>query len=236
MSDKVRPIDIDELDSAELNQTQEGIILIRTTDKEGNEGSQYWGTFKRRLLKTIASEVMGLGCDHRQYAGGPRCADPRCPNYVFKDSLSSIFQGTGQLTRPDWDGYFSIIAEAVSLRADCRRAKHGCVIVDQSHRIISTGYNGSPPEGPSCLAGECPRGLKSFEETPSYLEGNHNFSDCVAVHAEANAILRADWADLEGATLYITGPNCDMCSKLIAASPIKRVVITRPQSSDEGPS
>ena len=50
---------------------------------------------------------------------------------------------------------------------------------------------------------------------------------CWAVHAESNALLRASWSDLRGATLYITGKPCPGCSKLIASSGINRVVIPK---------
>lgn len=122
--------------------------------------------------------------------------------------------------RPDWHDYFLGIAAAVAKRADCRRARHGAVIVDREHRIISTGYNGSPPGGKSCLAGECPRGMLSAEEiahlTPDY-------SNCIALHAEQNAIAYANGRETRGASIYITGPPCDMCSKLIRAAGITNV-------------
>lgn len=122
--------------------------------------------------------------------------------------------------RPAWDQYFLTIARAVAARADCRRAQHGAVIV-KNNRIVSTGYNGSPAGGPSCLAGDCPRGLLSADEvahlTPDY-------SNCIACHAEQNAIAYANHHDTESATIYITGKPCDLCNKLIQAAGITRVV------------
>lgn len=47
-------------------------------------------------------------------------------------------------TRPDWDDYFLGVADAVAVRADCRRRQVGAVIVSEDRRIISTGYNGRP--------------------------------------------------------------------------------------------
>lgn len=44
--------------------------------------------------------------------------------------------------RPDWDTYFLGVADAVAVRADCRRRQVGAVIVSEDRRIISTGYNG----------------------------------------------------------------------------------------------
>lgn len=120
--------------------------------------------------------------------------------------------------RPAWDEYFLGLAVAVSQRADCRRARHGAVIVGPDHRVVSTGYNGGPPGGPSCLAGECPRAFSNVPPlTPDY-------SNCIALHAEQNAIAFADHSRTKGATIYITGTSCDMCTKLIRAAGITRVV------------
>lgn len=124
------------------------------------------------------------------------------------------------LHRPSWDDYFEVIARSVAARADCRRAQHGAVIVDTQHRIVSTGYNGSAPGGPSCLEGACTRGLLTSEE----LAHNHaDYTNCISLHAEQNAIAFADHRDTVGATIYITGKPCDGCAKLIAAAGIARV-------------
>lgn len=122
--------------------------------------------------------------------------------------------------RPSWDAYFLAIARSVAARADCRRAQHGAVIV-KNHRIVATGYNGAPAGAGSCLAGDCPRGLLSAEEiahlTPDY-------SNCIACHAEQNAIAYASRHDTEDATIYITGQPCDLCNKLTQAAGIERIV------------
>jgi hypothetical protein len=47
---------------------------------------------------------------------------------------------------------------------------------------------------------------------------------CVALHAEQNAILYADRARLDGATLYLTDAPCDGCTRMIKATRISRVV------------
>ena len=118
--------------------------------------------------------------------------------------------------RPDWDRYFLEIAEAVALRGDCRRKRVGCVLVDQDHRIIGTGYNGAEPGGPSCLAGQCPRGL---DDSPP----DEDYSDCIAVHAEANALLFAR-ASCKGATAYVTTWVCEGCKKLLRGAGVDRLV------------
>lgn len=121
--------------------------------------------------------------------------------------------------RPSWDEYFLGVAKAVAARADCSRAQYGVVIVKE-HRIVSTGYNGGPSGSrQSCLDGDCPRAQSDVaHNTPDY-------SACIALHAEQNAIAYANRADCEGATIYIWGgrPPCDMCAKLIVAAGIARV-------------
>ena len=122
--------------------------------------------------------------------------------------------------RPDWDTYYMGIAFAVSKRGDCARRQHGAVIV-KDHKIVSTGYNGTPPgDNRSCgSTGLCPRNLDTNAE--------HNageYDQCWATHAESNALLRASWSDLMGATLYVTGETpCPGCKKLIQSSGITRI-------------
>jgi dCMP deaminase len=122
--------------------------------------------------------------------------------------------------RPGWDEYFIGIAEAVSKRSDCTRRSVGAVIVDGNRRITGTGYNGSLPGSPSCSDGACPRGKLSLEEFPP----GKAYGNCIAIHAEQNAILHSDRSKHEGGTIYITCPPCDWCLKVIWASGIKRIV------------
>lgn len=123
------------------------------------------------------------------------------------------------MSRPSWDEYFLNIATAVAERSDCDRSKVGAVVV-KGRRIRGTGYNGSPAGMPGC--GSCPRRVASV------VPGETSYDDgpgrCVAIHAEANALLYCDREDLVGATLYITREPCYGCEKLINASGVERVV------------
>lgn len=125
--------------------------------------------------------------------------------------------------RPSWDDYFALVAQAVAQRADCRRRRHGCVIVDQEHRIIGTGYNGAPAGDPGCLSGACPRGLLSYDDLDSLSNYDSGPGRCISVHAEANALLYAR-ASCKGATAYITGAPCATCAKLLRGAGIERIV------------
>ena len=112
------------------------------------------------------------------------------------------------------------IAMAVSLRGDCARRQHGAIIV-KNHKIISTGYNGTPPgDERSCgTTGQCPRNLDS-----GAVHGKGDYDLCWATHAEANALLRASWEELQDSTIYITGEPCPGCSKLIASAGISKII------------
>lgn len=123
------------------------------------------------------------------------------------------------MTRPTWDDYYLGIAEAVSARGDCSRRKVGAVIV-KDHKIVSTGYNGTPPgDERSCgTTGLCPRALAGAEHSKG------TYDDCWSTHAEANALLRASWAEMNGATLYTTAPACSGCTKLARSAGILHIV------------
>jgi dCMP deaminase len=117
--------------------------------------------------------------------------------------------------RPDWDTYFLGIAHAVSLRSDCERDKVGAVVVGSDRRIRATGYNGSPAGMEGCST--CPRRTSDVAPGSCY-------SNCVAIHAELNALLYCDRSDLPGSTLYITREACYGCLKAIKAARVERVV------------
>jgi dCMP deaminase len=121
--------------------------------------------------------------------------------------------------RPDWDDYFLRVALAVAWRADCTRRRVGCVLVDKDHRIVGTGYNGAPAGDAGCLSGACPRGLLGYDAVPK----DAPYNNCIAVHAEANALLYAR-VSLVGATAYITDKPCPDCHKLLRGAGIERIV------------
>lgn len=121
--------------------------------------------------------------------------------------------------RPDWVEYWLGVAKAVSMRADCSRRQVGAIIVDPSNRLVSSGYNGGAPKGPSCLKGECPRGNSTVEPGSSYDTGP---GACIALHAEQNAFLWGDVSRMKGGTLYITDEPCNGCYRMIEGMPISQ--------------
>jgi len=120
--------------------------------------------------------------------------------------------------RQSWDEYFLGLAAAAATRSNCTRRRVGAVIVAERH-IRSTGYNGPPSGYGHCDLGACPRGSSTMPVgEPS------GYDNCVALHAEANALLFSSPADRAGATLYCTAAPCFACAKLIANSGVAEVV------------
>ncbi|WP_424216365.1 deoxycytidylate deaminase (plasmid) [Streptomyces sp. BI20] len=118
--------------------------------------------------------------------------------------------------RPDWADYFMDGARWASTRGDCNRCQVGALVV-KDRRVRGSGYNGTPPGGPSCLAGDCPRCLS---DAPS----GSGYEDCIETHAEMNAILDATRDNCQGADLYVTRAPCKLCMKLIHSSGIDKVI------------
>lgn len=138
-------------------------------------------------------------------------------------------------SRPNWDEWAIIVAAAVALRADCQRSRVGAVILNASHRIVSTGYNGTISGKPGCLLGACPRGLTSFKEVPAYSPYDSGPGTCIAVHAEINAINYASPLQLLGSTIYVTRQPCDSCDHAIVRAGIARIVFPSDQGIQEVP-
>lgn len=126
------------------------------------------------------------------------------------------------MTRPGWDIYFMIIADAVSLRMSCDRARIGAVIVSPDFRILSTGYGGAPSGWPSC------------DDVGHQLVDINGRMSCIrTVHAEENAVVTAarHGAKIDGSTLYTTSSPCFDCFKMVAQAGIKRIVYAELYSS-----
>lgn len=121
------------------------------------------------------------------------------------------------MTRPAWHETWLDIAAIMANRSLCRRRQVGAVLV-KDNRIISTGYNGTPPKQAECSDGGCPRG-----GLPGALLEDYYLNPCFALHAEANALLRAG-SVASGATLYCTHKPCPQCQNLIMGAGVSRVV------------
>ena len=112
-------------------------------------------------------------------------------------------------------------AYLAALRATCPRKHVGAVIVDPEHRQVSTGYNGAPPDQPSC------------DDVGCQMVDNH----CVrTLHAESNALDYAGTRLARNCTLYVTVLPCWDCAKRIVGARIARVVYDEHYESRYGQS
>lgn len=134
---------------------------------------------------------------------------------------------TTQRSRPDWDSYFINLAQAISMRSTCIRRTYGAIIVND-RAIVATGYNGAARGEPNCIdTQQCVREQMNVPKGERY-------ELCVAIHAEANAIISAPMTSTIGATIYIAGRNSDgtlasgqpclMCARMITNAKIAKLV------------
>lgn len=123
--------------------------------------------------------------------------------------------------RPTIDQYMIEIAKVVSTRSTCDRLQAGAVITAKD-RIVSTGYNGSPPGQPHC------------DNTWHEMENDH----CVrTIHSEHNAILQASrigGISLIGTTMYSLYSPCYQCCRYILSAGISRVVYQQEYRDTKG--
>ena len=119
-----------------------------------------------------------------------------------------------------WDEYFMGLAHLSAFRSKDPSTQVGAVIVDESHRVVSIGYNGLP------------RGC-SDDEFPWEREGDTlNTKYAYVVHGELNAILNSI-KSLKGCTVYVTHFPCNECAKAIVQSKISRVIYLSDKHKDK---
>src|SRR5690606_17467016 len=99
----------------------------------------------------------------------------------------------------------------------CAKRQYFSIVLDKHGHVLGSGYNGVPPKAKHCIDGGCPR-LQN--NTPN----GANYDDCDSIHAEINCLLHSDCFQRQGGTLYVNGPPCFTCAKVIANSGVKRVV------------
>lgn len=115
------------------------------------------------------------------------------------------------------DKWLSVAGFIGSTFSTCSRKQYCALIIASNGRVVGLGYNGSAPSTPHCYEGGCPRAMS--DSMPGSV-----YDNCTAIHAEANAIMWSDVSLRSGATLYVNGPPCFSCAKLIASSGISGVV------------
>ena len=109
----------------------------------------------------------------------------------------------------NWDKFFIDMCLLTASKSKDPSTKTGCVVVDQTNRVRSVGYNGFPV------------GVEDKKERYDDRETKYMFIE----HCDRNAIYSAARAgiSLEGCTMYLTGPPCHDCTRGIIQAGIKKV-------------
>ncbi|CAB3402246.1 unnamed protein product [Caenorhabditis bovis] len=113
----------------------------------------------------------------------------------------------------DEERYFMKVAMVAAMRSKDPAKQVGCVIADENHRVVSTGYNGFPI---GCHDDVFPW----TKDDPDELKNKHAY----VVHAEMNALANKRRHTLHNCTVYVTLFPCNSCTKLLIQSRVKRIV------------
>lgn len=125
-----------------------------------------------------------------------------------------------RLTR---DEYFLRLLRLISSRSTCVRRAVGAIITNQNGHVLSTGYNGVPKSFIHCTDHPC----DGANDTAG------NTSNCMAIHAEQNALLQCSSIN-DAYTIYCSCTPCFTCAKLIINTDIKRVVCENDYADKKG--
>lgn len=131
--------------------------------------------------------------------------------------------------RPSWDSYFLQIARIVATRATCTMGfvQRGCIIV-RDKRVVSAGYEGSPPGELHCSDVGHLITITNMEDTESVAPLPPGEVNCArAVHAEMNAIFQAAkfGIPIDGCELHLTHTPCDACVRAFSSVNLSRIVV-----------
>ena len=111
--------------------------------------------------------------------------------------------------------FMKLCFEASKIFSTCGKKQYAALLVDDMNHIVGFGYNGGPRNTTHCKDGGCKR---FFEKSQS----GSVYDNCIAIHAEANALLHSDYNSKQ-TKLYVNGPPCFNCAKLICNSTLKTV-------------
>ncbi|KAJ2941160.1 hypothetical protein O0L34_g10394 [Tuta absoluta] len=113
----------------------------------------------------------------------------------------------------EWEDYFMATAFLAAKRSKDPSFQVGACIVNRDKKIVGIGYNGMPI---GCDDDDFPWG----KNTPSPLDSKFLY----VCHAEMNAIVNKNSADVKDCTIYVGLFPCNECAKIIIQSGITEVV------------
>ena len=125
--------------------------------------------------------------------------------------------------RPEKREYFIKMLELVASRSTCPRRQVGAIITDKEGHVLSTGYNSVPRSMLHCLEFPC----------AGANDASGDNSNCMAVHAEQNAIIQCQNSSLAH-TMYVSCVPCFVCAKMIANTNIQLVIANTGYADERG--
>jgi dCMP deaminase len=123
------------------------------------------------------------------------------------------------------------VAQRYSQLSKARRLKVGAVVV-KNDRIISIGYNGTPPGWDN----NCEDVVGEVKDEAGNVVDTLLKTKPEVLHAEENAIgkLARSHESGDGATMFLTHAPCAQCAKLILVSGIRQVFYRDTYRDDSG--
>ncbi|XP_049899901.1 deoxycytidylate deaminase [Epinephelus moara] len=113
----------------------------------------------------------------------------------------------------EWPDYFMAVAFLSAQRSKDPSSQVGACIVNEENKIVGIGYNGMP--------NGCDDDLLPWSRSA---DDRLNTKYPYVCHAELNAIMNKNSADVKGCTMYVALFPCNECAKLIIQAGIKEVV------------
>lgn len=128
--------------------------------------------------------------------------------------------------RPSKDEYMLMLAVVASKRSTCRHRQQGTVLA-RDYRVISAGYNGSPPGAVHCT--DVDRDCIKEHGAPCRAEGLHGESNAIATAAKLGI-------STDGASMFSVYSPCLPCCNLMLTAGIKELVYWKVyENYPEGP-
>ncbi|XP_057233875.1 deoxycytidylate deaminase isoform X1 [Malurus melanocephalus] len=113
----------------------------------------------------------------------------------------------------EWPEYFMAVAFLSAQRSKDPNSQVGACIVNSENKIVGIGYNGMPNGCSDDVLPWTRTGANRLETKYPYV-----------CHAELNAIMNKNSADVKGCSMYVALFPCNECAKLIIQAGIKEVI------------
>ncbi|XP_046772005.1 deoxycytidylate deaminase isoform X5 [Gallus gallus] len=113
----------------------------------------------------------------------------------------------------EWPEYFMAVAFLSAQRSKDPSSQVGACIVNSENKIVGIGYNGMPNGCSDDVLPWTRAAAHSLDTKYPYV-----------CHAELNAIMNKNSADVKGCSMYVALFPCNECAKLIIQAGIKEVI------------